>query len=407
MSDRTGFAVPSPTASTSRRSFLRAGALAAGAAAGATALAACGNASAIPAKQPASGGTLPEHGPAGHGPNAGGDMPGMPGHATGAPAAGGDAAMPNATAPARFGGLTLAQARARADAMDAMHAAGVKAFPARTAGKGNQPLAHRVEHGVKVFEITARPMKWEVEPGKFVDAWAYNEQVPGPQIRVTEGDRVRLDVTNELPESTAVHFHGLMLPNGQDGVPFITQPPIKPGETHTYEFTARNPGSHMYHAHINSAKQVGSGLLGAFIIERKRPRAVERADVDYVMVLNDGVHGYTLNGKSFPATEPVVAKRGQKVRIRFMNEGMMIHPMHLHGMPMKVIDKDGWPQPQPWLCDTLNIAPGERWDVIVDCTEAGTWAFHCHILPHAEGEHGMFGMVTALVVQDPNAPTAA
>jgi FtsP/CotA-like multicopper oxidase with cupredoxin domain len=230
-------------------------------------------------------------------------------------------------------------------------------------------------------------------------AWAYNDQVPGPQIRVTEGDRVRLVIKNELPESTAIHCHGVVVPIAQDGVPFITQPPVKPGESFTYEFVAKNPGSHMYHSHINAAKQVGSGLLGAFIIEPKRQRAVERADVDFVMVLNDGVHGYTLNGKGFPATEPIKAKLGQKVRVRFMNEGMMIHPMHLHGMPMTVIDKDGWPQPAPWKCDTLNIAPGERWDVIIDCDNPGVWAFHCHILPHAEGEHGMFGMVTALIVE--------
>ena len=182
-------------------------------------------------------------------------------------------------------------------------------------------------------------------------------------------------------------------------MPFITQPPVKPGESYTYEFTVRNAGSHMYHSHHNAAEQVGKGLLGAFIVEPRRPRRLERADVDYVMILNDGYHGYTLNGKSFPATEPIVAKLGQRVRIRFMNEGMMIHPMHLHGMPMQVIDKDGWPQPQPWMCDTLNVAPGERWDVMVVCANPGTWAFHCHILPHAESQHGMFGMVTALIVQ--------
>jgi FtsP/CotA-like multicopper oxidase with cupredoxin domain len=122
-------------------------------------------------------------------------------------------------------------------------------------------------------------------------------------------------------------------------------------------------------------------------------------DVDYVMIINDGFHGYTLNGKDFPATEPIVAKMGQKVRIRFMNEGMMIHPMHLHGMHMTVIDKDGWAQPAPWRCDTLNVAPGERWDVIVNCNNPGVWAFHCHILTHAESAHGMFGMVTALIVE--------
>ncbi|HEX6964916.1 MAG TPA: copper oxidase [Gemmatimonadaceae bacterium] len=288
---------------------------------------------------------------------------------------------------------------ANADAMDRMHEAKMKAFPAKTAGKGNQLLAPRIEGGVKVFELTARPIKWEVTAGQMADAWAYNDQVPGPQIRVRESDRVRIVLHNQLQESTSIHFHGLEVPNDQDGVTFITQPPVKPGSSYTYEFTVPNAGSHMYHSHHNSAKQVGMGLLGAFIVEPKRPRAIERADVDYVLILNDGYQGYTFNGKGFPATEPIRAKRGQRVRIRFMNEGMMIHPMHLHGMHMTVIDKDGWPQPQPWRCDTLNVAPGERWDVMVNCTNPGTWAFHCHILQHAESEQGMFGMVTALIVE--------
>ena len=287
----------------------------------------------------------------------------------------------------------------KAEAMDKMHEAGVKAFPAKTVGKGNQLLHPRIKAGVKIFELTAKIIRWETTPGQTVEAWAYNEQVPGPQIRVREGDRIRLILKNELPESTAVHFHGLEVPNEQDGVPFITQPPIKPGQTYTYEFTAPNPGSHMYHSHHNAATQVGLGLLGAFIIEPKNPAPIEKADLDYVLILNDGMHGYTLNGKSFPATEPVVAKLGQKLRLRFMNEGMMIHPMHLHGMLMTVIAKDGWLQPAPWKCDTLNIAPGDRWDVIVNCNNPGTWAFHCHILPHAESDHGMFGMVTALIVK--------
>jgi FtsP/CotA-like multicopper oxidase with cupredoxin domain len=285
-----------------------------------------------------------------------------------------------------------------AEQMDRMHEAGIKAFPAKTDGKGNQVLAPKLVGGVKVYELTCQKVQWEVEVGKRVEAWTYNGVVPGPQIRVKEGDRVRVVVKNELDESTSVHFHGVEVPIEQDGVPFITQPPIKPGQTYTYEFTVPNAGSHMYHSHHNAAKQVGMGLLGAFVVEPKRKRAIENVDVDYVMILNDGFHGYTLNGKGFPATEPVVAKLGQKVRIRFMNEGMMIHPMHLHGMHMTVIDKDGWPQPAPWKCDTLNIAPGERWDVIVNCTNPGVWAFHCHILPHAESQHGMFGMVTALIV---------
>lgn len=338
----------------SRRSFLKTGALAAltGSALAACQAAPAKTASAAAAAQ--SGGTMPEHSPP----------------------------DPNSAA-----------------VIDANHEKGIKAFPARTGAMGNRLLEPKLVNGVKVYELTTRSTRWEVSPGTFVDAWAYNDQVPGPQIRVNEGDRVRVILKNELAESTSIHFHGLELPNGMDGVPFITQPPVKPGETFTYEFRVPNSGSHMYHSHHNSAKQVGMGLLGAFVVAPRRPRAVERCDVDYVMVLNDGSHGYTINGKGFPATEPIVAKLGQRVRIRFMNEGMMIHPMHLHGMHMTVIDKDGWPQPAPWKCDTLNIAPGERWDVVVECTMPGTWAFHCHILPHAESQHGMFGMVTALIVQ--------
>jgi FtsP/CotA-like multicopper oxidase with cupredoxin domain len=290
-------------------------------------------------------------------------------------------------------------AETRAEEMDAMHEAGVKAFPARTEGKGNQLLAPRMDRGVKVYDLTCSEVQWEIAPGKRMKAWVYNDQLPGPQIRVREGDRVRINVTNRLPESTCVHFHGLEVPNDQDGVPFITQKPIKPGASHSYEFTVPNSGSHMYHSHHNAAKQVGMGLLGAFIVDPRDPNADPKVDVDAVMILNDMAHGYTLNGKGFPATEPIVAKRGQTLRIRFMNEGMQIHPMHLHGMHMTVIAKDGWNQPAPWKCDTLNIAPGERWDVLVKASNPGTWAFHCHILTHAESEHGMFGMVTALIVE--------
>ena len=288
---------------------------------------------------------------------------------------------------------------AKADEMDAMHEKGIKAFPAKTEGLGCQRMAPRMDAGVKVFELTATEMRWEVAPGQTVPAMAYNSQVPGPEIRVREGDRVRIILHNQLTESTAIHFHGLEIPVDQDGVPFITQPPVKPGASYTYEFTVPNAGSHMYHSHHNAAKQVGLGLLGAFIVEPRNPRPIEQVDRDFTMILNDGMHGYTLNGKGFPATQPLVAKLGEKIRIRYMNEGMMIHPMHLHGMHMTVIDKDGWPQPAPWRCDTINIAPGERWDVIVNCNNPGTWAFHCHILPHAESDHGMFGMVTVLVVE--------
>lgn len=290
------------------------------------------------------------------------------------------------------------------DEMDALHEAGIKAFPAKTAGLGGQPLAFEMDGDTKVFKLACQKIDWEVTPGKLVEAWAYNGVVPGPEIRVTEGDKVRIVVTNEsLPESTAVHWHGLIVPNAMDGVPFMTQPPIKPGATFVYEFPIRegNAGTHMYHSHHNSAFQVTKGLLGAFIVESKDPARRAMYDKEYTLVLNDGpIGGFSINGKGFPATEAYFAKKGERILFRYMNEGLMIHPMHLHGMPMKVIAADGYLLPQPYLCDTLNIAPGQRFEAIVEATEVGTWAFHCHILSHAETSHGMFGMVTALIVEE-------
>ncbi len=286
---------------------------------------------------------------------------------------------------------------------DAMHEAGVKAFPQATAGLGGQPLAFEMDGDVKVFKITCDVVEWEYQAGKTVEAWTYNGTVPGPEIRVTEGDKIRVEFTNNLPESTAVHWHGLYVPNNMDGVPYITQPPIKPGTTFTYEFQIKegNAGSHMYHSHHNSAEQVTRGLLGAFIVEPKDPATRPAFDLEFTMVLNDGpIGGYSINGKSFPATQPIVAKIGQKLMVRYMNEGLMIHPMHLHGMKQTVIAQDGWILPVPYDCDTLNIAPGQRFEVIIECTDLGVWAFHCHILSHAEAKTGMFGMVTALVVTE-------
>ncbi len=310
------------------------------------------------------------------------------------------ACAPKAAAPTR----TATPAAQSADDMDAMHKTGVETFVAN-AGKDptfwRQPMAYTTDGDVKVFEVTCTEGKWNITPDQAVDAMLYNGLVPGPEIRVTEGDQVRVICKNEMTQSTAIHFHGMLVPNSMDGVPFITQDPIKPGGSFTYEFTARNPGSHMYHSHHNAAEQVTKGLLGAFIIEPKDTQAGNepKVDADYTMVLNDVGIGLTINGKGFPHTQPIIAQLGQTIRVRYMNEGFLIHPMHLHGLPQQVITKDGWPLPQPYLCDTLNIAPGERYDVIVKCDEPGVWAYHCHILNHAETAHGMFGMVTALIIQ--------
>jgi manganese oxidase len=309
-------------------------------------------------------------------------------------------AMPGmvASSPSTAAGATAAPAKDW-QAMNQMHEAGVKTFLAQPKTiRGGQRMEYTLQDGIKVFDVIAKKVQWEVTPGQMVEAYTYNGVVPGPEIRVTEGDKVRVRLTNGLgDEATAIHFHGLLIPNAMDGVPFITQPPVNPGETFVYDFVARNPGSHMYHSHLNSAFQVTKGLLGAFIIEPQDKSAYPAFDKEYTLILGDGPLGYTLNGHGFPGTEVLTANKGEKLLVRFMNEGLMIHPMHLHGMPMTIVAQDGYVNP-PYRCDTVNVAPGQRIDALVECTEAGAWAFHCHILAHAESEMGMFGMVTALVV---------
>jgi FtsP/CotA-like multicopper oxidase with cupredoxin domain len=285
------------------------------------------------------------------------------------------------------------------DDMDREAEAVVKAFPAKTEGVGGLPLAYRMEGGVRVFEVTCQDVDWEVTPGQKQPAHTYNGTVPGPEIRVVEGEPVRVVVKNEMEQSTSVHWHGQKVINSMDGVPFITQPPIKPGETFVYEFTPGPFGSHMYHSHHNATEQVGGGMLGALIVEPKDKSLEPAYDIDYTLIMNDVLGGFTINGKGFPATAPISAKAGQRVRIRFMNEGQMAHPFHLHGLTYDVFARDGYLLSQPFKCDTLNVAPGERWDVIVVADNPGVWAFHCHILPHVEGPRGMFGMVTALIVE--------
>ncbi|MEK7247386.1 MAG: copper oxidase [Chloroflexota bacterium] len=282
--------------------------------------------------------------------------------------------------------------------MDREAEAVVKAFPAQTEGVGGVPLEFRMENGVRVFEIVCKDVKWEVTPGEKFDAHTYNGIVPGPEIRVVEGQPVRVNVKNEMSQSTSVHWHGQRVPNSMDGVPFITQPPIKPGETFVYEFTPGPFGSHMYHSHHNATEQVGKGMLGALIVEPADKSLEPAFDIDYTLIMNDMIGGFTINGKGFPATAPITAKAGQRVRIRFMNEGQMAHPFHLHGLTYEVFARDGYILPQTFRCDTINVAPGERWDAIVVADNPGVWAFHCHILSHVEGSKGMFGMVTALIV---------
>lgn len=262
-----------------------------------------------------------------------------------------------------------------------------------------KPLAPEVAGGVKVFKLSIDEIDQQIdEIIPPIAALGYNQQTPGPTIRVNQGDRVRALFTNNLKETTSVHFHGVEFDDFfQDGVPFITQLPITPGETYAYEFTARNPGSLMYHSHHNATDQVGRGLLGAFIVEPKdNPVTYDR---EYIWVSNDVLGGFTINGHGFPATVPILAAVGETVLVRFMNEGIMMHPFHSHGFTMKVVARDGHPLGSASFdCDTLGVNPGERFDALITADRPGVWAFHCHILPHVEGPNGMFGMVTAMVV---------
>jgi manganese oxidase len=307
-----------------------------------------------------------------------------------------------------LGGSTSNQALAASnDQLDAAQKKPVDAYVAQltsganTKGVGAQVMAPKVlPDGTKEFDLTAKITDWEVSPGNVVQAWTYNGTVPGPTIKVQPGDHVRVVLDNQLPQSTAIHFHGIDVPNAMDGVPYVTQDPVKPGEKFTYDFVAKGPAVGMYHSHHHAEHQVPDGLMGAFIIGDEPLPAGVTVSQEVPMVLNDaGVIGLSLNGKSFPGTAPVIAKQGDWVEVQYMNEGLQIHPMHLHGLPQLVIAKDGFPVPIPYQVDTLDVAPGERYTVLVHATEPGVWAWHCHILTHAESDTGMFGMVTTFIVQ--------
>lgn len=261
-----------------------------------------------------------------------------------------------------------------------------------------KPLTPELDGDVKVFRLTVDQMDQKIDEMRPpVAALGYNKQWPGPTIRAKQGDKLRVLVTNNLDEATSVHFHGVEFDDFRmDGVPFVTQKPIVPGQTWTYEFTAKSTGSLMYHSHHNATDQVGRGLLGAFIVEPKDDVKVDR---DYIWISNDALGGFTINGHGFPAVVPVLAAVGETVRLRFMNEGTMMHPWHLHGFAMKIVARDGRPLGSAaFECDTIGVNPGERFDALVKVDRPGVWAFHCHILPHVEGINGMFGMVNTLIV---------
>lgn len=299
------------------------------------------------------------------------------------------------------------------EAMEAAMLDTMAKFPAATEGTGNTTLepAEVEADGTKVFDLVAKIVDWERAPGDVVQAWTYNGVVPAPSIHLNVGDKVKFRLTNELPIATDLHLHGLNVDNKYDGVAPVTQPVIKTGETFVYEYTADEVSVAMYHPHFHSQIGLPNGMFGTIFVGQVPVPAgrtvsgeVVPADVkiaqEFPMVLNDsGVIGYSLNGKSFPATAPIVANTGDWVLFHYFNEGTQIHPMHLHQFDQIVVAKDGFPIDVPYAADVVNVAPGERYSVLVKLDKPGTWVWHCHILPHVEGEQGMFGMVTAVVVK--------
>lgn len=319
-------------------------------------------------------------------------------------------------------------------------------LPLKTANERKERLESTVKEGVKEFRLSAESIRWEYAEGKTLLAWGYNGQIPGPEIRVNEDDKVRVVFTNNLPKATTIHWHGINVPFEQDGVPGVTQKAIKSGETYTYEFIAKPAGTRFYHTHGgvamgDEAQQLDMGLSGAFIIE---PKNYQKPDKEYTLILDEwqtmpmmpsgktsslinqasangdeDEHGamsnmmnmsmmmgsghsmnynlFTINGQSFPNTEPIKVREGDLVRLRLINAGTStIHPMHLHGHQFKVVAVDGNPVPlgAQLTRNTNTIHPGETYDIEFVANNPGVWLFHCHELHHADG-----GMIVPVVYE--------
>ena len=268
-------------------------------------------------------------------------------------------------------------------------------------------LPWRMKDGVKEFHLVAEPVVREVAPGFRVNMWGYNGQSPGPTIEVVEGDRVRLFVTNQLPEHTTIHWHGQRLPNGMDGVGGLTQPQIPVGKTFVYEFEARRPGTFMYHPHADEMVQMAMGMMGFWVTHpRARHPQISEVDRDFCFLLNafDVEPGsrtpkvntmtdfniWCWNSRVFPAIDSLNVRLNDRVRIRVGNLTMTNHPIHLHGHEFTVTGTDGGPTPPAsrWPEVTTDIAVGQMRQVEFVADEPGDWAFHCHKSHHTMGAMG-------------------
>ena len=302
---------------------------------------------------------------------------------------------------AKFGGA-IRPARAQAPAAGTPVPNGHPYVPVTTLN--GRSLPYVMKDGVKEFHLIAEEIEHEFAPGCKAKCWGYNGSTPGPTIEAVEGDRVRLLVTNHLPEHTSVHWHGILLPSGMDGVGGLSQPDIQPGETYAYEFTLRQHGTHMYHPHADEMTQMAVGMMGMFIIHPKdgEPEPIDR---DFVILLHNwALHPgtyrpdpsimtefdlWTFNSKVFPAIDPMVVKTGQRVRIRLGNLSMWNHPIHLHGHQFFVTGSDGgrWPKAlwRPEVTEIVGVGQTRDFEFVAT---AGDWAFHCHMAHHTMNAMG-------------------
>ena len=259
-------------------------------------------------------------------------------------------------------------------------------------------LPYVMKNGIKEFHLVAQEFEQEFAPGMKVKVWGYNGSSPGPTIEAVEGDRIRILVTNELPEHTTIHWHGVFLPNGMDGAGGLTQPHIGPGETWVYEFQLRNHGTFLYHPHADEMVQMAVGMMGMFIVHPRRPPRV--VDRDFVLLLHEwAIHPgtyrpdpsvmldfniFTINGKVFPAIDPLIVRTGDRVRVRVGNLSMNQHPMHLHGYAFKVTGTDGGPIPESAQIphSTVGVPVGNAVDMEWTADVPGDWPLHCHKSHH-------------------------
>ncbi|MCL6445085.1 MAG: multicopper oxidase domain-containing protein [Alicyclobacillus sp.] len=268
---------------------------------------------------------------------------------------------------------------------------------------GIRLLPYTMQGGFKVFHLTAEPVWWETSPGHKVEAWAYNGTVPGPEIRVNVNDKVKIIVTNRLPEGTTVHWHGLDVPFAQDGTG-ESQPDIPPGHTHVYTFTVRVPaGTYMYHAHPmnDMLKQDKLGLSGPFIVEPKGTpwRSLHSGyQREYTLFLNDSPQfGNDINGKIYPSVPVLKAKLGDKVLVHVINMGSMNHPLNLDGLHFQEIEQDGYPLPAPVWMDTLDTQPGTTYDIQLHANSPGKWLLASSIPDQMTSASGQLSGMAAIV----------